>query len=632
MILGPHATFFTYGHPLIETVERVVPGVEAYGQLGRKWFRLKKMAGTSRYSAVNWRLVVAFHSVWRLAQVVAEVGLQGQWSYSPECYEVAPVYTATHREWLFEYGERLLDAAVAAGEITEHFRAIAAPYQVRAAAWGVTRPIVSLSWRVGSGKTGGALAIMAARAERRILVLCPAGARKEWRTGGDRKFRKPSSVERFSGFETFRLMPESERRAGDEDLSTYLARMRAADRKEILVAGIESMGTHEETIAAWGPEAVYMDEYHRLGDRDRWKVLTDAAGNKFFEEVVTPTGASTRAVVAMRLLRLPTVRFRCGLSGTPLDDGRPRRLYAPLDLLSPGGFGVYSDFRERYCGLVKTEAGFLDDSGSSHMDELKARCAQFVYDVPRSESHEAMKNKLRIEVEYFKRSELCAPDAFTREIKALVKQARSSRQAQARLREARLAEAASMKRSLTREWSKEFLDSGAKVLVFLNRKAMADAWGEMLTKLGYPGWVAHGDMGAVECDRIVDRYSVHEGPCWLIGTWAAIGESKNGMQCSGLLIVAQLPEKPGVWQQGIGRVDRIDGVGTLVRVPIAEGTQDDQEVARLTRKFGAIEKFLEAPELRELGDKLDGTFEDDLDDLLDEMLAGMGVKVDKPDE
>lgn len=625
MIFGPVATFVTSGHPALDHLEKTIPGVEVRGVVGRRHMRLKAFTPPSaRFSVQTWEITVALHSAWRLAEEAALCGMQGTWRYSPDCEQVfSTIYTTAHRAWLDEYGRALLEAAVAAGEITQHFVDIAAPYQVQAGAWGATRPWSLLSWRVGSGKTGGALATMAARPERRILVLCPAGARKEWRTGGDRSRRKPSSVERFSGFETFRLLPESERAKDEEPFADYRLRMQREGRKEILVVGMESMDSHQDTISAFSPDAIYFDEIHRLGDSSRWKMKAGQDGKDSFHLAETETGGSTRAVVAMQISQIPTVAFRCGLSGTPLDDGRQRRLWAPLDLLSPASFGPYSAYRERYCAYRIAETGYGDDSGSSHTEELRARCAMFMFDVPRSESHRAMKTQIRFEVDYFKRSELCEPDAMRREIKALMKVARSSQQARAQLREACLAETASMKRVIVRDRAKDFLASGQKVMIYLTRHAMADAWGEALRKLGYPGWVAHGGYGAGACDRMVDEYSVHEGGCWLVGTWDAIGESKNGMQCTNLGIVGQLPDKPGKWQQGIGRWDRIDGVGTLVWVPVAEGTQDDREVARLTRKFGTIERFLESPELRELVDKLDGT--EDMDALTDELLVALGI-------
>lgn len=317
-------------------------------------------------------------------------------------------------------------------------------------------------------------------------------------------------------------------------------------------------------------------------------------------------------------------------SATPLDDGKPRRLWAPLNITSPGGFGRFgSAYAYRFCNKRIDERGYPNDSGAAHMDELKRRCAFFLYDVPREESHGAMKNKLRLEVDYLKPHELNAPDAFTRELKTLARRAATDRDdrdggSRMLLREARLAQACSMKKNAILGRSRDALlaNNHDKVMIYVARRNMAEAWGEALKGSGQ-GWVAHGGFGPQECDRIVDAYAVHEGPCWLVGTWDAIGESKNGMQCTTLGIVAQLPVKPSQWIQGIGRWDRMDGVGTIVWVPVAEGTQDDQEISRLTRKFGPIAAFISSPELAETADKLEGLDDDALmTSIIDKILNG----------
>lgn len=645
MIFGPQVRFTVQVDPLLDSIERIVPGAEVMGWNGRRWQRLRKFdrSITQLGHIQTWAVFVALHSAWRAQEELGPLVLNAE--MSPDCAEVFPtVYTDHHRAWLEENGRRFLEAAVARGELAQHFLDIAAPYQVQAAAWGASRRSTMLFWRVGSGKTAGALSVIVARAERRIVVLCPAAARKEWRTDRlalERTRRRPSSVERFTGLDTHVLMPEGQRKEGDETLEQYRARMQTAGRREILVVGMESCRSHIAAIEAFQPEALYIDEFHKLGDPDRWSVIAGEDGMSKKPVVrETDNGAHTLSVTAMELSRLPSIRYRCGLSGTPLDDGRPRRIWAPLDLVSPGGFGSWSTFRERYCGyFVDPATGFGNDKGSTHMDELKRRVAGIAFDVPRSESHAAMAKQIRVEVDYFTREQAGKPAAMKREIKALTKEAAGSKasasQARARLREALLAEAASMKYPLIKPRLIDFVKAGEKVLLFFDRHALVDAWAEELRGLeAFKDTLiltAHGGMGPAKCDEAVERYDMHQGSAVLLGTWSSIGESKNGMQRSALCIPAQLPVNPTAWQQGIGRVDRIDGVGTLIWVPVIEGSQDDHEVARITRKFGAIEKFIQSPELRELGAQLDGTA-DGADELINNMVAGMKLGSEGDDE
>lgn len=121
--------------------------------------------------------------------------------------------------------------------------------------------------------------------------------------------------------------------------------------------------------------------------------------------------------------------------------------------------------------------------------------------------------------------------------------------------------------------------------------------------------MAHGGGGQLA--HVVEAYAQHPGPCWMVGTYQAIGQSYDGMQSSDLGIIAQFPQKVSEWSQTVGRFDRkgskiVGGKGPLVLVPIACGTQDEENVLALTQQFGNVEEFLTVPELREQGDRLQG--------------------------
>lgn len=626
----PHAAFGPVPAPLTgyALAESIIPGAEVHGWVN-KWQRWRKIPNGWHSAVPAWRVSCALHSAWFVERELRLLGVEIEGaSYSYNCAAVAlHLYTDHHREALLDYGRVLCESAWRRGELTERFMDEALPYQLQAPAWTSTRPWSMLCWRPGAGKTPGALAAIVASSARRILVLCPAAARKEWRADADRVRRMPTSVEKYSTLQVFRLLPESEQRTSDEIWEAYRARMAAEGRREVVALGLESMDIFEGVVRAFAPELIIFDEIHKFGNAKRWEAVADDQGGFTVERAKTEHGRKTRSVSAMDVTQLPSVKVRIALTGTPMDDGRPRRTWAPLDLLSPGGFGPYSSaYARRYCGWRKSEAGFPDDSGESHVAELRLRCAPIVFDVPHAESHAAMRGKMSLEVDYFKRAQLTAPDAMKRELRTLAREAQGSTHpgARQRLREAMLAEAASMKRSVVLARCADFLAGGQKVMVYLSRKAMCEEWGERLAKMsGVEGGVATGDAGPRKVDQMVEDYAMAPGAAWLIGTWDAIGESKNGMQCTKLGVVAQFPLKPAQWIQGVGRWDRLDGVGTIVWVPVADGTQDVREIMRLTRRFGTIEKFIHAPELRELGDRLDGTWDDGLeDDLIAKIVKG----------
>ena len=119
-------------------------------------------------------------------------------------------------------------------------------------------------------------------------------------------------------------------------------------------------------------------------------------------------------------------------------------------------------------------------------------------------------------------------------------------------------------------------------------------------------WWGHGGTDDREREEMVVSFRKSDGPCLLIGTGQAFGESVDGLQTADLAIFAMLPWKPGDFVQWKGRFDRLGGSATLLKVVVATGTYDERVVEILVEKFGPIESFLKADELEGLGDKLLG--------------------------
>lgn len=634
MIFGPVATLRVAPHALLvqpaldvhrrlpenpyPIYEDILPGAEVEGWWGGRWYRMAKLTLDTWSRVEHFQVRAPYHSAWLVPRDLQIVGAQ----YSEE---ITPPYPS--REWLVETGRNLLEEAEAREELREGAAKKATWYQCAGAAMSHTRPWTFLRWAPGGGKTAGAT-FAALSKPGDILVLCPGKARKEWRTTPG---RMRSSIEKFTLLESHVILPRSDRDKDYEDIDAYLARMKERGERALVVVGMEALADYLDDLKHFFPTTLIIDEVHDLGDHSRWSALATQTGRTTFETAKTTGGEMKRSVAAMKVSRLPSIKTRIVMTGTPLDDGRPRRLWAPLDLLSPGGFGRYANYRSRYTGLTLSDAGYIDDSGTSNLQELKQRCSMFFFDVSRAETHASLP-ALRLEVSYLKKDELNAPDSFAAELRKLAKEAgrtdATGMEARMREREARLAEACSMKRGAVRKRAKEFLDTDGKVVVLLSRIAMAERWFEQWTK-SFPevqGWLATGHVSEKERDRIVDAYAEHPGPCFLLGTGHSIGTSKDGMQHSDLAVIAQLPEKPGLWLQWIGRFDRLGGRSPIVWAPIAEGSADDKEAARLVRKLGPLERFMDAPELREMADKIGGLDDDSLiDSILDKLLVkGIG--------
>ena len=200
----------------------------------------------------------------------------------------------------------------------------------------------------------------------------------------------------------------------DPTLDEYLQDCRVNNTRPFVVMGAESLSDNMDVVHAVSPAIVIFDELHIWGSRKRWKAIQEADGTVSFERRKTAASErkgskvdrENRAVAAMDVSRLKCLELRVGLTATPLDDGRPRRLWSQLDLLSPGGFShSYSKYALRYCDARAGQYGGLDDTGSSNMTELKQRCSYLFHEVPYSESHAALPDT-RVQVVYLSNTEL----------------------------------------------------------------------------------------------------------------------------------------------------------------------------------------------------------------------------------
>ena len=539
------------GLPALEDLESLVPGAMVYANVqsgsrpGTWRGRWRKLSQVEQTMAVNIIVTVPLHGAWLVAAVLQQWGVDARSSQSGNL--PSPTSWPRGAEWLQhleDAGREAIQNEIDAGMVKPHVADIATPYQARVVEWTRTRPWVLLGWACGSGKTLGALLAVLSRSTRSdtILVVCPAKARHVWW----------SQVQEYSHVVPYRLRPASDMRKSDQTLADYMQQER--DTPRLVIVGAESLADTMPRIEKITPTILIWDELHIHGSAKRWKATQQADGSVSFSKRKTSTAAQdrvTRAVAAMEVSRLPGLRLRIGATATLLEDGRPRRLWAPLDLLSPGGFShSYRSFAARHCNAKAGPFGW-DDSGSSNLDELRHRCSFFMHEVPYSESHDALPST-RVQVCYLGRNELNRADRFSD----------------------------SIRREATR--------------------------GDNQMSQAPRVWMVHGGLNESDKDRIIDMYACDPGPCCLVATGQSVGTGVDGMQTTDLAIFAMLPWKPGDFVQWKGRFDRLGGRATLLQVPIAEGTYDTRVVEILTDKFGPIQQMLAADELEGLTDKLLG--------------------------
>ena len=620
----------------LSDIEIEVPGCLVYGRSGSgRRNRLPKVIESGEYREFDrYEIYAPIHAAWLVESLLCRMGLG---------YVADSANTDGIDFWQDDEGSRakraeqgrvIAQAAVDRGELKPAVIDMATPYQLMGISWAHSRPWVLDVWSCGSGKTLGAI-LGSLSQQGPILIVCPAKARHVWW----------SQVQEYTFLVPFRVRPKSDMKKTDQTLTQYLADCRARRVRPVVVIGAESLADNMDIANQINPSVLILDEIHTHGSRKRWTAIPQADGSVKFEKRKTAASEranskvsrENRAVAVMDVSRLPSLQLRIGLTATPLDDGRPRRLWSQLDLLSPGGFShSYSRFAHRYCDAKPGQFGGLDDGGSSNLTELKARCSFMMHEVPYSESHAALPST-RVQVVYLSGSELNRAErwsddkTFGQALKSMAKEAKTNLAAREQVLEARLAEACSRKRRYVTGEVLEGLKGGGKVVVFTARRRETEAWKDTVQRevnrgdeaqRDVPVWMIHGGVPESERDVIVDAFRDSDGPCCIIATGQSIGTGVDGMQTADLAIFAMLPWKPGDFMQWKGRFDRLGGRATLLKVIVASNTYDERVVEILTDKFGPIETFLHADELKGLDNKLLGL--EDKGSLIDSIISKLG--------
>jgi SNF2 family DNA or RNA helicase len=199
---------------------------------------------------------------------------------------------------------------------------------------------------------------------------------------------------------------------------------------------------------------------------------------------------------------------------------------------------------------------------------------------------------------YVSPSDQCAPSAgFAAELREARKQGASH------VFETKLAQAASGKRKAVLGIIEDHVGSAQKVVVFTARKRDCDLLGKdvasnaLVKSTKAQVWVAHGAQTTATRQAIIDEYMAHPGPCVLVGTGHAFGESLNIHDTDAALFV-MLPFTPGQLRQWEGRFTRLGQKRPVViYYVIAEGTVDEHVASILIDKLPAVEDIADDTEL-----------------------------------
>jgi hypothetical protein len=403
-------------------------------------------------------------------------------------------------------------------------------------------------------------------------------------------------------------------------LHEYTKKCKAENRRPIAVVGWEALSINLNKLKDMEAAAVVFDESHRGKNSKRWEVvpIDDPEGNTPGEKlghIQVQTRAAKKkggfvketedgwkiflpvvnaASSAADLSR--TVQKRVCTTATPIKD-RVRDLWSQLDLAEPNAHGSKTTWETRHCDRKPGTYGGFDTRGSSFLHELKIRLEATADILNYEETHRFLPPKRRQSV-YLAPEDQCRPSGgFVSQRKEAKKRGPTA------VLEVSLAEAASRKRPAVIGLVEDHVSSKQKVVLFTGRRKDCEALGKSIRnakqvkKNEVTVWVAHGGDSQDRRDEIIQEYMAHPGPCVLVGTGPAFGESLNIHDTDAAFFV-MLPYTPGQLRQWEGRFCRLGQKRPVViYYVIAEGTVDEHMAAILIDKLPAVEKVVEDGEL-----------------------------------
>lgn len=384
--------------------------------------------------------------------------------------------------------------------------------------------------------------------------------------------------ERYTTVRPVVLTPKSERKASAPDPVLQLQQaLEAGTSPRAVIVAWESLTEYTDLLVQLGSYSLVMDEIHMAKEHRRWLKLPNIGDDP---DELSFARRDNRAAHIQRIAA--NARRRLGLTATPIPDRR-RDLWAQLDLVHPKAWGRFWDFCARYTDLTTSNHGNLDNTGESNTEELDQRMSFVCHKVDYSVTHRELPPKRR-QVLYIAKAQQGRPDAFADEMKRAMKLGHK------RCVEVSLAESASRKRPVLLDQVADVARSGGKVVVLTGRHKDCERW-ELALEKRLPKvrrWMAHGGHGTAVRDAIREEYMAHPGPCVLIGTGDAWGESVS-LHDTDLAVNAMLPITPKQLWQREGRFHRQGGKrSVLILYPVAEGTIDEHMQQIMLSKLPSV--------------------------------------------
>lgn len=265
---------------------------------------------------------------------------------------------------------------------------------------------------------------------------------------------------------------------------------------------------------------------------------------------------------------------RMMLSATPMTS-RPRDLWAPVNVLSEGRFGVPFAFYKRHCAAfqerISAERVVWNTKGASDLPELQRRLSFFMLRRTKDDVGMQLPPRTRqiIEVDVERRFQLSMAIALQND--------ESLRRALDMAADGKLPDVASLVLGHAVE--------GNKIVVGTWRKVVAEAIADSLRGQNVDAHVIHGDIPEKKRKAIIEAK-----PTVVCATLDSMGMGLD-LSYANIGVCAELPYVPSKLVQWEGRMHRFrQKRPTLFQYVIARGTADEIIRDIIIRKMNDFEK------------------------------------------
>ena len=429
------------------------------------------------------------------------------------------------------------------------------PYQVDGIEYALARPSTLVADEPGLGKTVEAIGVINALPEiRRVLVVCPASLRINWRRELERWLVRPTTIGlRVLGFDIAIL--------SYGELAKYSAGLRARP---------------------W--DLMIADEAHLLKSPTSQRAVQLLGRSRYRKRpAVKPIPA----------------RRKLFLTGTPIVN-RPIELQPILAAIDRVRWGQRTWFARRYCAARHTGYGW-DFKGASNLEELNRRLKRScmirrlkmdvlrelpakrrqVIELPADDATKAIIRQEWIELGM-------DPESFAGQVDQLAEavRVRFDRIAEFRKR------AAFAQLPFAIELCGELVDSGRKVLIFAHHHEIIDA---AVSALGPSAAKLDGRDSATARDNAVTRFQTDDRIRTLV---LSIGAGGLGLTLTAAsdVIHLEIDWTPGAMSQAEDRCHRYGQHNpVLSRYLVAEGSVNARIARTLVAKEGVIREALDTP-------------------------------------